>query len=123
MFTSLLIFMNILYLSVLLLMLSETMFRTTGLKLLGKVPQANDTCSKKHADLINWILTISIYAIHNSSVYHRLHSQTIPPEAISGSTDKSHLYLDSSAQYYFPFDWCLGEALAKVENNQLVFTV
>ena len=102
---------------------------TVGVKVLGKVPKTSDLFSKKHTDLINWILTISRCAIHKSAVYHRVRNQTVPPEAIFGSIVKSHLreqfklYVQRGTQFYFPFDWCLGEALAKVENNQLVFTI
>ena len=102
---------------------------TVELKVLGKVPQTSDLFSRKHTDLINWILTISRCAIHKSAVYHRVRNQTIPPEAIFGSIVKSHLrgqfklYVQRGTQFYFPFDWCLGEALAKVENNQLVLTI
>ena len=105
--------------------------RASTLKLLKllKVPRTSDLFSKKHTDLINWILTISRCAIHKSAVYNRVRNQTVPPEAIFGSIVKSHLryqfklYVQRGAQFYFPFDWCLGEALAKVENNQLVFQI
>ena len=102
---------------------------TVGVKVLGKVPKTSDLFSKKHTDLINWILTIRRCTIHKSAVYHRVRNQTVPPEAIFGSIVKSHLreqfklYVQRGTQFYFPFDWCLGEALAKVENNQLVFTI
>ena len=67
--------------------------------------------------------------IHKSAVCHRVHDQTLPPEAVFGSIVKSHLryqfklYLQHWTQFYIFFYWCLGEALAKVENNQLPFTI
>ena len=102
---------------------------TVRLKVLAKVPQTNDLFRKKHTDLINWILTMSTSGIHKSAVCHRVHDQTLPPEAVFGSIVKSHLryqfklYLQHWTQFYFFFYWCLGEALAKVENNQLPFTM
>ena len=101
---------------------------TTGLKLLGKIPRADDPFGKRNADLINWTLTIARYAIHKSAVYHRVHNTTLPPEAIFAAVIKSHLrfqfklYVSKHSQFYFPYDWCIGEAFAKVENNSLVFT-
>jgi len=96
---------------------------TTGLKLLGKIPRADDPFGKQNADLINWTLTIARYAIHKSAVYHRVHNTTLPPEAIFAAIIKSHLrfqfklYVSKHSQFYFPYDWCIGEAFAKVENN------
>ena len=102
---------------------------TAGLKLLGKVPREDDLFSRKHADLINWTLTIARYSIYKSALYHRLDNVTIPPEPIFVATVKSHvrfqfkLYSVRQTLYYFPYDWCLGEALAKVEDNKLLFTI
>ena len=100
---------------------------TVGLKVLAKVRQTSDLFRKKHTDLINWILTMSRSGIHKSAVWHSVHDQTLPPEAIFGSIVKSHLryqfklYVQHWTQFYFFFDWC--QALAKVENNQLAFTI
>ena len=101
---------------------------TAALKLFGKVSKEDDPFSKRHADIINWTLTIARYAIHKSAVYHRVHKETIPPEAIFGSVIKAHLrfqfqlYSITHRQYYFPHHWCLGQAFAKIENEKLVFT-
>ena len=65
--------------------------------------------------------------IQKSAVWHKVHDQTLPPEAIFGSIVKSHLryqfklYVQHWTQFYFFFYWC--QALAKVENNQLAFTI
>ena len=64
---------------------------TAGLKLLGKVPREDDPFSRKHADLINWTLTIARYSIYKSALYHRLDNVTIPPEPIFVATVKSHV--------------------------------
>ena len=99
-----------------------------SLKALGKILCKNDPFSKQHVDLINWTLTIARYAIHKSPVYHRVHQTTISSEAIFAAAVKSHLhfqfklYSACQTQFYFPYDWCLGEALAKIENDKIVFT-
>ena len=82
---------------------------TVGLKVLAKVPQTSDLLRKKHTDLINWILAIWRSGIHKSAVWHRVHDQTLPPEAIFGSIVKSHLryqfklYAQHGTQFYLFF--------------------
>ena len=97
-------------------------------KCFSKIPQKNDPLSASHVNLINWTLTIARYAIHKSAVYHRIHKEVVPPEAVFASTIKAHIRYQFKlstvrlTEYLFPYKWCLGEAFARVENNKLVFT-
>lgn len=98
-------------------------------KLLGIVRRKNDTLEQRTVDLVNWTLTVARWAIHKSAVNHRVRNITIPPEALFRATIKSQLkaqyklYLVRHSQYYFPYDWCIGEAFAKIERDTLVFTL
>lgn len=89
----------------------------------------NDTLEQRTVDLVNWTLTLARWAIHKSAVNHRVRNITIPPEALFRTTIKSQLtaqyklYLVRHSQYYFPYDWCIGQAYAKIERDTLVFTL
>ena len=102
---------------------------TTLLKLFGRTARRNDPMGNRKIDLVNWILTLSRWAIHKSGVNYRVHNSVISPETLFKTTVKAHLkfqyklYRNRLSQYLFPFDWCIGEALAKIENEQLIFTL
>ena len=102
---------------------------TTLFKLVGKTARRNDPLNKRKIDLVNWILTLTRWAIHKSSINYRVHNSVISPETLFRTTVKAHLkfqyklYKNRLSQYLFPFDWCIGEALAKVEHEKLVFTL
>ena len=107
---------------------SNNLHLTLPVKCFGKITQKNDPLSASHVNLINWTLTIARYAIHKSAVYHRIHKEVVPPEAVFASTIKAHIRYQFKlstvrlTEYLFPYKWCLGEAFARVENNKLVFT-
>ena len=58
-----------------------------------------------------------------------LHNTRTPPLAIFKATVKAHLHQQFKLyklrlrQYYFPYDWCIGDALAQVTGNTLTFTL
>ena len=64
----------------------------------------------------------------NCFSYQRKDNETMPPEAIFTASIKSHLrfqfriHLLRRSQNNFHDIWCIREALAKVLNNNIVFT-
>ena len=102
----------------------------TQLKLFGKVKTKNDPLGPRTIDLINWTLTLARWAIYKSVVNYRLQKDlTFSPEALFKALVRSHLcfqyklYKSRHMQYNFPFHWCIGQAFAKIENDNLVFTL
>ena len=102
---------------------------TTQIKLFGKAKTKNDSLTPRSLDLVNWTLTLGRWAIYKSAVNYRTKNLTYAPDALFKALVKSHLrfqyklYRLRHMQYYFPYDWCLGEAFAKVENDTLTFTL
>lgn len=102
---------------------------TDYIKLLGWIPGKQLGVYTKVVDLVNWTLTIARYAIHKSAVNYRVRSEVTPIDAIFRAVIKGHLrfqfklYHTRGTQYLFPYDWCIGEAFAKVVNDTLVFTM
>ena len=78
--------------------------------------------NKKSLDLINWELLIARYSIHKANVRHRVHNVNLPKEAIFAAEVKEHvkhkykLYKSRLMQGNFSYDWCIGNALAKIVN-------
>ena len=102
---------------------------TTQVKLFGKVKTKNDPLGPRAIDLDNWTLTLARWAIYKSAVNYRLKDLTFSPEALFTALVRSHLrfqyklYKSRHTQNYFPHHWCLGHAFAKIENDNLVFTL
>ena len=98
-----------------------------ALKMLGKVPSANDPVNSRAVALINWVLTLARCTICKSATHLRMDNACVLPEAIFSANIKAHLkyqfslYSSSNLGHLFPTDWCIGNAFAKVENNRLVF--
>ena len=75
------------------------------------------------------MLTLARYAVHKSATEYQLHAINTSPIIIFKASVKAHLqyqyklYKLLLTQYYFPYDWCIREASAKVSNNALVFTL
>ena len=101
----------------------------TTIEMLGSVKRKNDTLQQRTVDLVNRSLTVAPWAIHKSAVNDTVRNMAIPPEALFRATVKSHLqfqyklYQARHTQYYFSYHWCIGEAFAKIENDNLVFTL
>ena len=103
---------------------------TTQVKLFGKVKTRNDALGPRAIDLVNWTLTLARWAIYQSAVNYRLQNDlTFSPEALFKALVRSHLrfqfklYKARHTQYFFPHNWCIGQAFAKIENDNLVFTL
>ena len=60
------------------------------LKILGKVPAADDPFSERTVALISWALTVARCAIFKSANHHRLDNSCVPPEAIFKASIKAH---------------------------------
>ena len=108
---------------------THTLHLTDTIKLFGYPQNRNDPLDTKRINLLNWTLTIARYSIHKSATEFRLHNIRTPPLVIFKATVKAHLhqqfklYKLKLQQYYFPFDWCIGEALARVTGDTLIFTL
>ena len=102
---------------------------TPTLQLFGYIRKKNDPLSNRAVYLLNWALTLARYAIHKSATEHRLRNTLTDPIIIFRSAVQAHLtYQYNLAKlrhtvYYFPFDWCIGEAFAKLTDETLVFTL
>lgn len=101
---------------------------TNTTKLFGYLRQ-DDPLDQATINLLNWLLTIARYSIHRSAVEARLRQSMIPPSTYFSASVKSHLtqqyrlYKLRQTQYLFPYIWCIREALAKVSDDKLVFTL
>ena len=106
---------------------SHTVTLTSSLQLFGYIPRTNDTLDRRAVHLLNWLLTLARYAIHKSATEHRHHPTPSTPTAIFKASVKAHLqyqynlYKLRHQHYYFPFDWCIGDALATVTADTLTF--
>ena len=102
---------------------------TPTLQLFGYTRKKNDLLSQRAVYLLNWALTLARYAIHKSATEHRLRNTITDPLIIFRSVVKAHLtYQYNLAKlrhtvFYFPFDWCIGEAFTKLTDGSLVFTL
>ena len=107
----------------------EMLTLTTQVKLLGVIKTKNFPLSQTSTDLINWTLTLARWAIYKSAVNYRTKNLIYSPEALFKAHVRSHLrfqyklYRLRHTEYYFPHHWCIGEALARVENDTLIFTL
>ena len=61
-----------------------------ALKILGKVPAADDPFSERTVASISWALTVARCAIFKSANHHRLNNSCVPPEAIFKASIKAH---------------------------------
>ena len=67
------------------------------------------------------------YAIQKSATECRLGNRNLSPLTIFKGSVKVYLkyqyklYKLRHTQFYFPYDWCIGDALAKISNNTLLF--
>ena len=81
-----------------------------ALKMLGKVPAADDPFSERTVALISWALTIARCAIFKSANHHRLNNSCVPPKAIFKASIKAHLkyqfslYSSRNLTHLFPSD-------------------
>ena len=102
---------------------------TPTLQLFGYIRKKNDPLSNCAVYLLNWALTLARYAIHKSAREYRLRNTLTNLIIIFRSAVQAHLtYQYNLAQlrhtvYYFPFNWCIGEAFAKLTDGTLVFTL
>ena len=102
---------------------------TPTLQLFGYIRKKNDPLSQRAVYLLNWALTLARYAIHKSATEYRLRNTITDPLIIFRSVVKAHLaYQYNLAKlrhtvFYFPFDWCIGEAFTKLTDGSLVFTL
>ena len=98
-------------------------------KLFGYLRHKDDPLDQATINLLNWLLTIARYSIHRSAVEARLRQSLIPPSTYFSASVKSHLtqqyrlYKLRQTQYLFPYTWCIREALAKLSNDKLIFTL
>ena len=96
-------------------------------KLLGWIPGEKEKVPTKIVDLVNWSITIARYAIYRSAVDFKSRSEVTSVPAIFRAVVKAHirfqykLYFHRGKQQEFLKVWCIGQALANVENNQLAF--
>jgi len=99
------------------------------IKLFGYLRCKDDPLSQSTTNLLNWILTIARHSIHKSAVEYRLRNSTVLPSTLFCSAVKSHiseqykLHKLRMTTYLFPFTWCINDAIAKVSNRKLVFTL
>jgi len=99
------------------------------IKLFGYLRSKDDPLSQYTINLLNWILTVARHSIHRSAVEYRLRNSTVLPSTLFCSSVKSHLteqyklHKSRMTTYLFPFIWCIHDAIAKVSNGKLVFTL
>ena len=102
---------------------------TNTTKLFGYLRRKDDPLDQATINLLNWLLTIARYSLHRSAVEARLRQSLIPPSTYFSASIKSHLtqkyrlYKLRQTQYLFPYTWCIREALAKLSNDKLIFTL
>ena len=89
---------------------------TPHIQIFGYIRKKNDPLSCRTISLLNWALTLARYAIHKSATEYRLRNTILDPLIIFKSTAKAHIKFQyqlaklRNTVYYFPFDWCIGEA-------------
>ena len=101
---------------------------TPHIQLFGYIRKKNDPLNCRLVYLLNW----GSYAspLCNPQICHRTppKEHCFDPLIIFKSTAKAHIKFQyqlaklRNAVYYFPFDWCIGEASAKLIPD-LVFTL
>lgn len=102
---------------------------TPTIQLFGYLRTKNDPLSNRAVRLLNWALTLARYAIHKSATEYRLRGNLTDPIIIFRSAVQAHLTFQHRLAklrhtvYYFPFDWCIGEAFASLTNGTLIFTL
>ena len=102
---------------------------TPTLRLFGYIRKKNDPLSNRALYLLNWALTLARSAIHKSATEYRLRNTKTDPIIIFRSAVKAHLtYQHKLAKlrhtlYYFPLDWCIGGAFARLTDGSLQFTL
>ena len=107
----------------------KTLTLNPTLQLFGYIRKKNDQLGNRAAHLLNWAMTLARYSIHKSATEHRLRSNFIDPISLFRATVKAHLTFQfrlaklRHTVYYFPFDWCIGEAFARLTHGTLVFTM
>ena len=96
------------------------------IQLVGYPKQRHDPLSDRSINLLIWTLTMALYAIHKSAKECRFGNTNLSPLTIFKALVKAHLkyqyklYKFRHTQFYFPYDWCIGDALAKISNNTFV---
>lgn len=97
--------------------------------LFGYIRRKNDPLAPATTHLLNWILSISRYALHKSAVEYRLRNSSLEPYTIFKIKVKNHLTQQynicklKQTTYYFPYDWGIRDALVTVSNSKLVFNL
>lgn len=102
---------------------------TDEIKLLGLTQQHLKALNVDQIQLINWTLTTARCALHKSVVDFRLRGENTTPHSLFIATANSHITLQFQIAtqrnnlHEFVKQWCINEAIAKVENANLIMLI
>ena len=98
-----------------------------NIKLFGLTRTNNTIHNTDTLNLVNWTLTTARCAIHKSAVNYRTKQMDTSPHDLFTTSVKAHIsftYKSSKlkqSEKIFTSTWCIGSALASLNNNKLAF--
>ena len=105
----------------------NTLRLTDNIKLFGLTRHNTITHDTDTLNLINWTLTIARCAIHKSAVEYRTKQIHTSPDDLFLASAKTHLkfqhkyYTMQNKEADFISIWCIGSALASINDHKLIF--
>ena len=99
---------------------------TDSIKLFGLTQPNNIIHNKDLLNLVNWTLTTARCTIHKSAVNYRTKQIITSPQERFSASVKAHIafthkYSSCQQDDTFTSTWCIGSALASLNDNKLVF--
>ena len=108
-------------------MTHSTLRLTDNIKLFGLTRHNTTIHDTDTLNLLNWTLTIARCAIHKSAVEYRTKQIHTSPDDLFLASVKTHLkfqhkyYTMQNKEADFISIWCIGSALASINNHKLIF--
>ena len=108
-------------------MTHSTLRLTDNIKLFGLTRHNTTIHDTDTLNLLNWTLTIARCAIHKSAVEYRTKQIHTSPDDLFLASVKTHLkfqhkyYTMQDKEADFISIWCIGSALASINNHKLIF--